>query len=524
MTPEKQPSLPGFGDPPAAAPPAGNADPPRSFNLVDEPWILTAASPERKSLRDVFSDPTLCRLSGNPVDKIVVFRLLLSIVQASTNLKDLDAWADLTVDQMAANALAYLDKWHDRFDLFGEHPFLQFPQLAGKGEASSPGSLQVEVSTGNKVVLTDWNLYHELDLPQMANFLLRAASFSCGGKKFDKSIVLSPGHTKKSTGKGGTLLGFAGYMHSYLCMPTILESLKLNLLTDKDIQGLSYFTGGKGAPCWEEMPKGEIDERAEQYRKSYLGELFPLDKFLLIQGNQIIKTDGIGYLGHKEGLVDPAVKIEKGKAVWVRTDKQPWRELPALLAFLEAKDDNAKTPVFLCRGLEKARSTNIETISVWVGGMQVSSNAGEQYVSGKNDYVESEFSFPTKSMGTKEFGRFKDFMKALDDETKVLYASVSGYFRELKTEPNSASDFASAATSRFWEIMSDRAQDAIDFTFSGASDEEYAAALDERKKQWHGVVSRLYNEACPRDTPRQLTAWVKCAPNFKSKSRKEKKS
>ena len=328
MTPRKHPSLPGFDGPlpdaqrlsgvhPPESAPGEGAAPPRSFNLVDEPWILTAASPERKSLRDVFSDPTLCRLSGNPVDKIVVFRLLLTIVQASTDLRDLDAWADLTVERMAANALAYLDKWHDRFDLFGDKPFLQFPQLAGKGEPSSPGSLQVEVSTGNKVVLTDWNLYHELDLPQMANFLLRAASFSCGGKKFDKSAVLSPGHTKKSTGKSGTLLGFAGYMHSYMCCPTILESVKFNLLTDGDIKEIGVFPGGKGTPCWEEMPQGEIDERAELYRKSYLGQLFPLDKFLLIQGKRIIKTDGIGYLGHKEGLVDPAVKIEKGKAVWV---------------------------------------------------------------------------------------------------------------------------------------------------------------------------------------------------------------
>ena len=155
MISEKQPGQPG------AAPPAGSADPPRSFNLVDEKWILTAASPERKSLRDVFSDPSLSRLSGNPVDKIVVFRFLLSIVQASNDLPDLDAWLDLTTEDMAANALAYLDQWHDRFDLFGEKPFLQFPQLDAEIKAlpqddKNPMATCIpeETATGNNTVLS----------------------------------------------------------------------------------------------------------------------------------------------------------------------------------------------------------------------------------------------------------------------------------------------------------------------------------------------------------------------------------
>ena len=517
MTSEKLPAMPG------AAPPAGNADPPRSFNLVDEKWILTAASLERKSLRDVFSDLALSRLSGNPVDKIVVFRFLLSIVQASNDLPDLDAWLDLTTEDMAANALAYLNKWHDRFDLFGEKPFLQFPQLDGKGDVSSPGSLQVETATGNKVVLTDWNLYHEPDLPQFAVLLLRSACYGCGGKKYDNTILLSPSHTKKSTGKNGTLLGFAGYLHSYLAADTLLDSLRLNLLTDEDILETNAFPAGKGIPFWEDMPKGEIDVRAESYRKSYLGQLFPVDKFLLLRGDRIIMTDGIVYPSHKEGLVDPAVRIVKDKAVWANADKHPWRDLPALLAFLEV-DSGARTPLFLCFGTEKIREAAGKAVAVWVGGLSVSSNAGEQYVSGRNGYVESEFSFSTGNMLGKNYLRFKNFMQDLDDESKTLYGAVLGYYRTLKTDPDPAGKFAGAAAARFWDEMSNRAQDALDFTFSDASDEQYSADLAERKKKWHGLVLDIYSAACPRDTPRQLEAWVECTPNFKkSKSRKEKK-
>lgn len=502
----------------------GNGGPASSFNLVDEKWIPVAASQERISLREVFSNSSVQKLSGNPVDKIVVFRFLLSIVQASNDLPDLDAWLDLTTETMAANALAYLDKWHDRFDLFGEKPFLQFPQLDGKGAVSSLGSLQVEISTGNKVVLTDWNLQHDLDLPQLAVLLLRSACYACGGKKYDNTVLLSPSHTKKRAGKNGTLLGFAGYLHSYLFADTLLDSLRFNLLTDDDIKEINVFPMGKGIPFWENMPKGEIDSRAESYKKSYLGQLFPIDKFLLLHGNQIVMTDGIVYPGHKEGLVDPAVRIVKDKAVWANTDKHPWRELPALLAFLEADAGSVLSPFFLCSGLTKIREAAGKEVTVWVGGLSVSSNAGEQYVSGKDGYVESEFSFSSEYMQGKNYLRFKNYMQDLDEESKNLYTSVQGYFKRMNIDPDPAGKFAGAATTRFWDEMSGHAQDAIDFTFSGASDEQYNADLAERKKMWHRLVLDLYSAACPRDTPRQLEAWVECSPRFTTtKSRKEKK-
>ncbi len=500
-----------------------NPDQPKTFNLVDEKWIPTAASSERKSLRDLFSDMSQQKLSGNPVNKIVVFRFLLSIVQASNNLPDLDAWLNLTTETMAANALAYLEKWHDRFDLFGECPFLQFPQLDGKGTVSSLGSLQVEVASGNKVVLTEWNLFHAPNLSRLSTLLLRSACYGCGGKKYDNTVILSPSHAKKSTGKSGTLLGYAGFLHSYLIADTILDSLRLNLLTDEDIRDAKVFTEGKGIPFWEDMPKGEADKRALSYRKSYLGQLFPLDKFLLLRGNHIIMTDGIVYPGHKEGLVDPAIRIVKDKAIWVNTDKHPWRELPALLAFLEADSGSVRSPLFLCSGLDKIREAERNDIAVWVGGLSVSSNAGEQYVSGKDGYVESEFSFSAEYMQGKNYLRFKKFMQDLDEESKTLYVSVAGYFRKMNMDPDPAGKFAGAATARFWDEMSGYAQDALDFTFSGASNEQYETELTERKKKWHRLVLDIYRAVCPSDTPRQLEAWVECSPSFKkTKSRKEK--
>ena len=98
----------------------------KSLNLCDYPWIPVAGEDERKSLIQIFSDSSLRRLSGNPVDKIVILRLLLCIAQASSKLPDNDAWLKLTDEKLAQNALAYLKKHHGCFELYGEHPFTSF--------------------------------------------------------------------------------------------------------------------------------------------------------------------------------------------------------------------------------------------------------------------------------------------------------------------------------------------------------------------------------------------------------------
>ena len=64
----------------------------KSFNLIDEPWIPVAGEKELRSLRTIFSGAAPRDLSGNPVEKIVLFRLLLSIAHAAVKIPDTDAW------------------------------------------------------------------------------------------------------------------------------------------------------------------------------------------------------------------------------------------------------------------------------------------------------------------------------------------------------------------------------------------------------------------------------------------------
>ena len=421
-----------------------------SFNLVDEPWIPVSGEAAKRSLMSVFTPPAPVGLSGNAVDKIVILRLLLAIVQTSTKIHDEDAFAMLSEETIAENARNYFEQHRDQFDLYDkEKPFLQFPQLAENGQADSCGSLSVSVATGNKTVLTDWNCESALSDAEKALLLLRSTCFACGGKKYDKSLILSPGYTKGATGKCGTLLGSYGYLHSYLKGENLWQTLYFNLLTTKDIIDIGLFTKGLGTPAWENMPAGEADKRANEFKNSYLGTLLPLDKFLLLTGDKIIKTDGIPYPADSESVSDPAITTfqngKKTQFLWSHTEKRPWRELTSLLGFVKQEQNNVrKTPYFLVMGLEKLRRLNVEYLTFWTGGAAISSNSGEQYLSGTDDYVESEFTIPQQALGTQSFLIFENMMQRVDETQKCLYSSVRKYFEEMNDD--SAEDFASRAS------------------------------------------------------------------------------
>lgn len=496
----------------------------KSLNLCDYPWIPVAGEDERKSLIQIFSDTSLRRLSGNPVDKIVVLRLLLCIAQASSKLPDNDAWLKLTDEKLAQNALAYLKKHHGCFELYGEHPFLQFPKLAeAGGRVDPPGALLVNISEGNKVVLSQWNQFHGLSEAEKIVLLLRSACYACGGKKFDKNLALSKGTVKSATGRAGTLLGYAGYLHSYLLGEKILETLRLNLLTDEDILNIGAYPNGLGLPFWEKMPQNENDS---EYRKTYFGQLFPIDKFLLLKDDGIIKTEGIYYPGHKEGFRDPAVTVHPNekdvKVVWARTSEHPWRELPAILSFLKAEHKGG-SPYFLSLGLQKLYYAEPQYWGIWTGGMEVSSNSGEQYLSGENDYIESEFFLAGGSLFHDSFPVYEQLMQDVNSYAKFLYFCVSAYYKEMNCDTDTQLTLATKAKSIFWDVLEPRAQGIILLAFSDQN-EEKIKKIKEEKKIWFRTLCDIYDEVCPHETPRQLSSWIKTHPRFqKNQNTKRKK-
>ena len=496
------------------------------FNLIDEPWI-PVADVGRVSLKEIFSNPQLRALGGNPVQKIAITKLLLAIAQAASTPADDDEWEKMGWQGMAEQSLSYLEQWQDRFYLYGEKPFLQMPGIA-PAEIKTLGVLSPEVSTGNTTVLTQSQNERDHTDAGKAITLVMQMGFGLSGKKTDNSVVLTLGYQgkqnangKPASGRGGVSVGHMGLLHSFWSGDSIVQSLWFNLFTQEDIADLPMYPSLGRAP-WEQMPGGEDDDIARALQESLIGRLVPLGKFCLLADNGIHYTDGIAHAGYLEGKSDPTASVDfaqkKPKALWVNPDKRPWRELTSLLQFIEAgKSSGFDTPQLRIT-LKRLRKA-CDHFALWSGGLRVSSNAGEQYVSGTDDYVQSELWLDSDILGSLFLEHLKHEMAQLDGIQKLLWGAVVRYFRLLsdidKSGSGKAQPFvtkqADKATQLFWQLAERQSQNLIDAC------EATPIAAEQRLKLrqiFTNYALQTFDQLCPNSSARQMDAWAQTRPNF----------
>lgn len=496
------------------------------FNLIDEPWI-PVVDIGHVSLKEIFSNPKLRALGGNPVQKIALTKLLLAIAQSASTPADDNDWQQTGWQGMADNCLRYLEKWHDRFYLYGDNPFLQMPTIR-KAEVKSLGVLSPEVSTGNTTILTETQKEQKANDADKAVTVIVQMGFGLSGKKTDNSVVLTTGYQgkqndkgKPASGKAGTAVGHMGLLHSFWLGNSIVHSVWLNLFTREDIAELVMYPTLGIAP-WEQMPIGEDDEIARALKTSLIGRLLPMSKFCLLADEGIHYTDGIAHPGYLEGKADPTASVDftqkKPKALWVNPSKRPWRELTALLQFIEQnKVGGFDTPQLKCTF--KRVSRNTEQFAVWSGGLRISSNAGEQYASGTDDYVQSEIWLASRQFGTLFLEHLKHEMTQLDAIQKQLWGAVIRYFRQLSDIDKSSSgksqsfvaNQAEKATVIFWQLCERKAQSLI---IACESRDETQVQRLQLRKIFIAYATQVFDQMCPNNSARQMDAWAQARPNF----------
>ena len=486
-----------------------------TFNLIDEPRI-PVADKGRVSLRQVFTEPDLRALGGNPVEKIALMKLLLAIAQAAATPEDEDAWRAMGADGLAAKCMAYLDQWHDRFDLYGERPFLQMPAIDA-AECKSYGTVQLEVATGNTTVLNGGQLERVLTDADKAVLLVCQMGFALGGKKTDNSVVLSADYAgkrndkgKASTGKPGPSVAHMGLLHTFLLGDCLCQSLWLNLLTREQIEQSQRFPMGVGTALWEQMPTGEDDVTARALKQSFLGRLVPLCRFCLLTEDGLHYSEGIVHPGYKDGMCDPTVAVnwsgKEPKALWVNPEKRPWRELTALLGFLAQQQSSGFECMQLATSVDRACEC-VDVFGIWSGGLRVSSNAGEQYASGTDDFVESNITLHSAALGDLWFVQLQTEMAALDELAKGLYGRVLGYFKAQLVD---GGDLAAQSAHLFWQLCERDFQSLLDHCEQGEANAKTRVQL---RRRFAGYAQQAYDRHCPKDTARQLDAWARCRPN-----------
>ena len=399
----------------------------RRFNLVDENWIPVAGE-GIVSLRRLFADSSLKALGGNPIEKIALTKLLLAIAQTAFTPVDDEEWSGLGATGLAERTLQYLNDKKDLFWLYGDNPFLQIPEIA-EAKIQNFSAVLPDVATGNTTVLQESQIEREMDDSEKALLLVCTSCFALGGKKTDNSVVLSAGYAGKSnekgrpcTGKPVNSLGFLGYLHSFLCGDALRDTIWLNLITKNAIKEMAQFSEKDCLPPWECMPIGEDCETAKKLKNSLMGRLVPLCRFALLSQEGIHYSEGISHPTHNDGGFDLSIAVDfskKPKAMWVDPEKRPWRQLASLLSFFDAEGNRPFDCAQLRLGVLRARKS-IPGFRIWSGGLRVSSNAGEQYVSGSNDFVESEIYLSSDWLGEIWFTNLKSEMDQLESMSKNL--------------------------------------------------------------------------------------------------------
>lgn len=483
-----------------------------SFNLIDEPWI-PIVDVGRVSLRQLFSHPEYRALGGNPVQKIAITKLLLAIAQSAYTPEDDEDWLQLGADGLANRCLQYLEQWHDKFYLYGEKPFLQMPAIKAAA-VQNFGAVLAEISTGNTTVLTQSQVEKSLTDADKALLVVQLMGFGLGGKKTDNSVVLSSGYQEKfndkgkpSTGKPSASIGFLGFLHNFLQGITLLETLWLNLFTTQQVLDIGIYPQGIGKAPWEQMPVGEICPAAEALKSSLMGRLVPLSRFCLLVENGLHYSEGLAHAGYKEGVVDPSVSVDFSgkdpKAIWVDPDKRPWRLLTALLSFFSQSNSKGFDCYQLRLTINRALP-HMRTLGIWSGGLRVSSNAGEQFVSGSDDFVESVIYLNSRILGEVWFSNLQLEMDELDKLSKTIYGTTLNYFKSQNMETK---EQAAQASNLFWQLCERRFQDLV----NACEDAEQVRAM---RPIFARFVHKAYDTFCSHDTARQLDAWAKNRPNL----------
>lgn len=486
------------------------------YNLIDEPWI-PVADVGKVSLSDIFS-PRYRALSGNPVEKIAVLKLLLAIAQAAYTPKDNKDWESLGEQGLSEKCLEYLEQWRERFFLYGDKPFLQMPAISA-AKTQAYGGVIPFVSTGNTTVLNQSNIEKTLDDGEKALVLISLMNFSLGGKKPDNSIVLSDSYHGKTNPKGkpatakpGPSVERYGLLHSFIIGSSISQTVWLNTFTEVELKEASHqFTSGLGTPPWQVMPSSENCSVAQSLSESLCGRLVGLSRFCLLKDNSLHLSEGIPSRSYKEGVVDPSVAMNTAgkelKVVWADPDKRPWRELSTLLSFFQHGGGGEYRCLGLACHVERTARI-LPQFSILSGGLRVSGNAGEQYVTGTNDYVESLVRLDSSQLGAIWFAQLKLEMDFMEKIAKMLYSSVSRYVSE---NGSNNKEIAGGATSEFWQLCE---RDFQSLVGSCDANEDASLARYACRKKFADYAKSVYNQHCPNETARQMQSWAKNMPKF----------
>ena len=474
------------------------------FNLIDEAWLpvlMKDGTCRRVSLREVFDENGggIADLSLGAYERISVMRFLICLALAAFEegeLKDEAAWKAAR-GKLCPRVNTYLDKWHERFNFFGEHAFMQPDGL----KATKPSGIEKlfpHRASGNNGTLFDHavlssekNLMAE-DWPiGMLTYLNYAAGGQhpkCVWSGVETSVSVTAGPSREKS-----------MVQTFTIGELLAETVWLNLITDQMVAQLPSPVLGR--PFWECNDLQRETIKSPFGANTLLGRLVPLSRVMkfLPECEQIPLGEGLKYVPLPESR-EPmaAVYLKKGakKDETVETyvsaspEEMPWRNLQAVLS----RSQHCGT--LTLRHLDSLASDAPErVISLWCGGL-----VGDQ---AKNvAVVEWRTALQIGTITDYHLAIYQngvDFAKEVSDNR--IYSASKAYCEAMKID--GADSIARPVRELFWDALNRKQTILQDLAFAEKG------LMDDWKDEVCKTAREAFKSACPHATGRQLEAFAK---------------
>ncbi len=481
------------------------------YCLVDEPWIPIAGA-GKVSLLDVFSNPEYSDIDGTPIQKIALTKLFIAIAQSAISIKDEDEWKRVGSQGVADAVISYLKENRECFFLYGDKPFLQVPEVLSLKDAAPKEIFYTflpDLASENDTILKETQNIQSISDAERTLFIITLMNYALGGKRVSSSKPIAENYQKKSrSAKAAPSIGGAfGYLQTCLKGSGIIETVWLNFFTESDMHSLKV-RNPDARPPWERMPSSEDDERAREIAGSVFAWLVSVSRFVYLQDSKVIYVEGIQYPSSvKDGYWEPFITIRKkdNGVIYADPSKKPWRSISA---FLEAVyvDDSIHECMVLSQFLNRTRGA-VDIFSIWSGGLKARANSGDQSVKQSDDFVESEVSFYSQSMGTGFYHRLCKIIEATESIAKTLRVCISRYFKAMKCDGNAIAD---NAVMDFWVYADSLSSSIIYVAYEeNEADVRKSPALSNLRRK----SLEIYDNVCSHETARQIVCWVNNRPD-----------
>lgn len=491
-----------------------------TYNLIDEPWIpvlMQNGTNRSVSLSDIFADNKgdIADLALNPYERVAVFRLLLCIAQAATEIRTERDWF-LARESVGPAVTNYLKKWRGRFFLFGKDAFLQVDCLAPGGTIPDTSRLIIysshhfgsslfchEIDTRSKVPLS-W--------PILAISLLVYLNYSASG---GTPICIWNDSATRQVGAAASPCRSQSKLFTFVLGESLLESVWMNLLTDNQLRSLNI---SKGRPCWEFLFDdcnsvennttswlGPIDKTSRRViSPTLLGVLVPLSRFIKLKQaeSSCLICEGFSFPSWR----DPSATYYRNETeeivpIRVNSKRLPWRDLSSILELGTGKGG----AIALEHLATLSQRITADTLfSIWTGGVYSDADRDKDMFAG-----EWRFTRQMSALRKQALADYQAAIKIAEIQQDYLISAAIAYsesMKMLKVKNDKKREIfrpTDIAESAYWDILSQPVNQRI-----VKNVESDISLMNDWKKACRIAAEEAYRRACPAATARQMEAYA----------------